>query len=253
MSGRGTRDRGPGFDGGGGGGGGSGGTVPTPPAAGLVLTSTGSGPGDYDWEPSGGSAITAFSVGTTTAERGQSLASVTYNATANEVPSSATISWSGVASGSQAVTPGTSMSGSVTGPFASSANGATLNWTLTCVFSDGTRTRTATTTWESAVVWAPSSSPSTVTIATLRAANVALKTSNAGSYSATMGAGEYMTWAAPASFAQPPTVLYGVLPVTPVSQQSGVAYTNPFGVSVPMNVWTFGVAGIGAATFDVTS
>jgi hypothetical protein len=48
-------------------------------------------------------------------------------------------------------------------------------------------------------------------------------------------------------------VFYGVLQVTPVLVQSSVAYTNPFSVSVPMDVYTFGLAGIGAATFDVTA
>jgi hypothetical protein len=218
-----------------------------------VLTSTGSGAGDFAWEPPGGSAITAFSLSQGGVEVGQSFATITFAATANEVPTSASIAWSGVASGSQVVTPGTSMSGTLTGPFTTNAIGGALNVTLTCVFADGTRTRTAAVTWEAPVVWGSQASPTTVTIATLRGQDLALKLSNVGAYSATVGAGEFFTWSAPASFTQPPTVLFGVLPVTPVQVQSAVPYTNPYGATVSMNVWTFGVSGLGAATFNVTA
>jgi hypothetical protein len=223
----------------------------TPPSsAGVVWTWTGS---EWAGIPSGGSAIDSFSVGTTNAELGQSLASVTFNATANNTPTSATLSWSGVASGSQSVTPGTTMSGTVTGPFTSSTNNSAITWTLTCVFPDGTKTRSTSTTWAAAIFWAPSAAPTTVTIATLRATNISIQTNNVGDFSATMASGQYFTWSNPAAYNQPPTVMFGVLAITPVLQQSSVAYTNPYGVSVPMDVYTFGVSGIGAATFDVTS
>jgi hypothetical protein len=240
----------------GGGGGGTGSNLPAAPAATASLVEYTLAvpplPGVPFWDIAGGDKITAFSLSVSVQELGESLASFTFAASANAVPTSASIAWTGVASGSQAVTPGTSMSGAITGPFASSTNGAQLVVTLTCVFPDGSPTSTKNITWESPIVWAPSSTPTTVSIATLRAANLQLNTSNVGNYAATMNAGEFFTWANPAGFTQPPTVVFGVLPVTPVLVQSSVAYTNPYGVSIPMDVYTFGVAGTGATTYNVT-
>jgi hypothetical protein len=135
----------------GGAGGGGGGDSGLPAAPGI--------PGTYNlvkdsilglfWDLVGGDNILSFSLGASSPQVvGTPLSTVGFTATSNVAPLSASIAWSGGGpSGSQVVTPSTTMSGSFSGPFNGLTNGATMTVQLTCIFVDGMRMTPQTIVW----------------------------------------------------------------------------------------------------------
>ncbi len=234
-------------------GGGSSG-IPTPPGpAGLVLTTTGgTDPSDIDWDVPGGFSITSFSGGSTV-EIGSTVTNPTVHATYSEAPDSASVAYP--AGGSPLVLTAPFLTGTVLAAFTSNAIGATKSLVLTAIKGAITRSLTSNILFAATVAYGPSNAPAATQgfVDGLYAANHQLKLGNAGTYEATMGAGEFFCWAAPAAFAQPPVVLFGVLPIIPtlVGAVPG-GWNNSFGVNVPTNVWTFGVAGTGDTIYSVT-
>lgn len=142
----------------GGGGGGSGPDVPVVPGTYQLVVPV-SGPAFYDI--AGGPQINSFGGISGLLEVGTSVPTVSWTASYNAVPSTITISWSGVASGSMGVgVTGTSSSGTITGPFPSTVSGTSLVVTLSVLFQDGTtRTASQTLTFGAKVVWGSITNP----------------------------------------------------------------------------------------------
>jgi len=196
------------------------------------------------WLPAGGSAITSFTGITASFDLGESEAHFTWAATANNIPTTATLSWTGVATGSTPVTPGESMGGTVNGPFVGDTNGSTLVVTLTCVFPDGTKTATQTQVWEFRVVYLPTGD----TLANVEAANAAyletvltsfqLHASPGGNYAAAPTGTNVFPIAIPTALA-PGNWVVGSFPVTPTEVGVIAGYTNPYGITYSMTLYYF--------------
>jgi hypothetical protein len=231
------------------GGGGGGSNVPdAPTAAGtydLVVPSV----GDPFWDIIGGDKILSFTGITATEDLGISLASVTFAASLNAVPISAHVSWSGVASGSQVVTPlGTSLSGTITGPFTSNTNAATLTVTLTCVFPDGTQVSSQTVTWAYRFLSLPAGDTSgafaAFTASDLETilTSVQNHTGLSGSYPAALSGGNVFGVATPTALGAG-SWTSGGFAVSPSFVKTIAGYTNPEGIVTSMDLYTFPVSG----------
>jgi hypothetical protein len=208
---------GPGLGGGGGGGGGGGSTLPAKPSSDGTYDLQVTG-GVASWQPVGGDAITSFTGITQTIEVGTSLASVTGTATYRGSPTSASVAWSGVASGSQSV-PSPYTSTTIAGPFVSDTNAATLNVVLSAVMPDGTHTASQTVTWAAAIVYGSVSgtlTPGQALWDTLQASGSQLHPNLTGSYSFSSGAGANQVFGIVTSLGAP-TLVSGGFTYPPVA------------------------------------
>jgi hypothetical protein len=208
-----------------------------------VLTSTGSGPGDYDWqltnavelqgvpvaagtpasgdlltydgtewvgEPSGGFAITSFAVTGgfgTVVEVGTSITDPTATIGYNETPDSATLTWTNPSGSEALTTPFTS--GTLSATFTSATNGATSSATISATKDSSTPTRSVTTTWAGAVVAGPETDPSTPGQAlwnALAAANKLVRTTIGGSFAISCTGSQIPTGAVLTSLGRLPTI-----------------------------------------------
>jgi hypothetical protein len=243
------------------GGGGGGGGVPPVPAnsVGWLLTSTNntgsSEPASTGsaWEPSGGLGIASFTKNHgTTFEVGASDVSPTFAATYNGAPTAAEIAYTG-ASGSPLVLTTPFTSGQILETFTETVNGATATFELEATFSSGVKTATITDTWGlpffSYVDLPGNIALTQAYLNTMRAADgVQIHTSPSGNYlvGADVGAGQISILGLPSSIDVGTifTDLNNNLPVSP-SLVGVISYTNPFGQTFNVNLYTIGAIAIG--------
>lgn len=243
---------------GGGGGGGSGGNVPQPPAAGLLLTSTGTGPNSFDWEPAGGPGITGFSkTNGSLFEVGASDVSPQFTASYNTPASSAQIAYTG-ASGSPLVLSSPFTTGVIAHTFTSSTNGASDSFTLNAVIDGQTKTAALTDTWALpylSLIAATGATANQSFLDTMRAGNGAqLHTSNGGTYlnGQNVGAVNISYIATPTAAGTPTFKDKNGLVTSPVVVGTIAGYVNPFGVTVPMTLYSVGGVAIGIVSWSVS-
>jgi hypothetical protein len=176
-----------------GGSGGPGSALPAPPTSDgtydLLVAS-----GVASWELVGGDQILTFTGITATVEVGMSRASFTWASTYNTTPTTITLSWSGVATGSMNIpVTGTSSGGTVNGPFVSATNNTSLVVTLTVVFPDGTKSKNQSILWAAKVIYgsvAGALTPGQALWNALNASGSQLHATRGGAYSFTSPIGE---------------------------------------------------------------
>lgn len=238
---------------------GSPGTVPTPPAAGLLLTSTGNAPGDYDWEPAGGFAITTFSkTHGALFEVGATDVSPQFTVAYSELPDSAQIIYT-QQPGSPLVLASPYTSGTIAQTFTSNVNGATASFQLSAVKGASTKTSTLTDTWGlpflSAIEATGSVAATQGFLDTMRGANAAqIHTTIAGTYLAgqSVGGGQISCIATPTALGTPTFKDINGLVVTPTLVGTVAGYVNPFGVTISMDLYTVGGVGVGLVSWTLS-
>lgn len=237
--------------------GGATGGVPDVPAGstGWVLTSTG-GPGpaltNSDWEPPGGFAITSFAKNHgATFEVGNTDVNPAFTASYNQLPDSAEIIYT-QQPGSPLVLLTPFTSGTILETFTSNVNGATATFTLSATKGATTKTSVLTDTWADALLFEIAATGSILAtqgfLDAMRAANGAfLHTSMTGTYGTgqTVGPGQQFAFAAPTAFPLSLVTDPSGSPISPVIVGTIPGYINPFGVNVPMTLYTFGGVDIG--------
>jgi hypothetical protein len=233
-------------------GGAPGGGVPLVPAlsAGWALRSTG-GPGpalaNSVWEPDGGPAITSFTKSNgQTFELGNSDVNPVFAAAYNEAASAAQINYTG-AVGSPLVLVAPYTAGTILHTFSSVVNAHTESFQLAATVAATPLTRTLLDTWGSPLLFDISASGGIVAtqgfLDTMRADHAAtIRTSMGGTYGTglTVGAGAQFSFAAPSAFALASVTDPNGLVISPSVVGTIVGYTNPFGVVIPMTLYTFG-------------
>jgi hypothetical protein len=221
--------------------GGAGSNVPslpsTPGRYNIVVPSVGA----PFWDNPSGDSILSFGLSISSpVVVGAPYASVNFTATANTAPTSASVSWSGAGgSGTQGVTVGTTMMGTIVGPFEGTSNGATLTVVLTCIFPDGTQMSTATLVWNDRTYQGYGPPSGNGALATGTSANLEVASSPTGylltgtaPVSNTVGA--VFTVTVPSG---PPLKVYDLTPhtATPHTYQDAV-YNVPIGMNAPTTI-----------------
>ena len=231
---------------------GGGTAIPTPPDAGLLLTSTGSGPGDFDWEPPGGFQISTFTGGSVR-ELGNSDVDPTFHATYNELPDSANIAYPAAGSPLVLITPFTS--GQILQTFVSSVNGTTFTFTLSATKGSTTKTANSVDVFGYPFLFDVSLVGDIVAtqgyLDTMRADHAPqVHTAFAGTYGPlTVGAGEQFAIAYPTALGTPTVFDNNGFSIVPTTIGVVAGYVNPFGVTISMTLITCGGEAIGPGTF----
>lgn len=179
-------------------------------------------------------------------DRGTTFPNLAFTATANNTPTSASVAWSfnSIPVSSQPVTSGTSMSGTIPGPFNGLNNGDFLQVTLSAVFPDGTQMNTQTDIWADRVIYllngdsqANVTAADTTYLETILTDSI-LATARGGSFAATPAGANVFPIAVPTEFGVP-TWMVGVFVITPTFVGTFPAYQNVNGVTISMDLYYF--------------
>ncbi len=177
-----------------------------------------------------------------------------FAATYNEAATAGQINYTGAA-GSPLVLVAPYTAGTIAHTFTSTVNGTVDTFTLAATVGGSPLTRGLSDTWASPLLF---DITATGTIAatqgfldTMRADHgVSLHTVMGGTYGTglTVGAGEQFSFAAPTAFPLASVTDPSGFPIAPVTAGTVAGYTNPFGVVIPMTLYTFGGVAIGVLT-----
>jgi len=220
--------------------------LPNPTAAGQSLFSIAAGPipGSVVWDLPAGLVITSFTGFGGVVEVGSSLVNPTVNATYNETPISASISWTNPAGGPQSlISPFTSAN--ITATFTDTVIGHTSTVTLTAVGTRNTPTSTQTRTYAGSIVFGSVTSPvvGQALYNTLRADGFQLHTNNSGTYSFTSALGADQVFGIPAAFGVPTVKDENGFIYTPVLISGSPVSITENGTTQSFNFFTAGSTG----------
>jgi len=235
--------------------------LPLPSAANETLTSLSAGGPLLDtteWIPSGGYAITGFSItGGTSYEIGNTLTAPAFTASYNLTPTtSVEIVYStpstGPAGPKSLTTPYTSAT--ITGTtFVKTTNAQTATFELEAFWGASEKTNTITVTWGlpflSGVQPTGDVAATQGFLDTMRTQEGAqVHTALAGNYlvGASIGAGNISCFACETGLGVPTVIdLDNNLPISPSYVGTVSGYTNPYGQTISMDLYTFGGTGLG--------
>lgn len=196
-------------------------------------------------------AITSFAKtgGNAVVEVGASIVTPAFTAAyAQGNPTTATLS--DTEGGSQSVS-GTPTSFSSSGTFSKTALAASVTWTLTAIRNGITKIATIVQQWGQKVYTGASSAATGYDETFIEALGASsIKTSRAGSYSYSYGAGNYAFFAVPAGMGTPVFSIGGFAQTLDLVA-SGVSVTNSFGVTFTYNVYRLGPPSTGAVSFTL--
>ena len=232
----------------GGGGGGTGYLPADQPADGTNNTLAVSLAGVTSWQPVGGYQITGFTLSGTgvasTVEVGSSIASIGFAATFNFVPTAIAVNCTGKPTQTPAPS-GMSISGSFTGPFTETVNGAAVTVSITVTDPAGApHVANAVITFAAKISWASVTSPAAGQALwnTQNAANNVLSASGNVTMGFTSSPGQQQTFSRLVSLGTPTLKDSGGDVYPPVLIGTATIVEN--GTSQAMNFWSVGAPGV---------